>query len=735
MKAIARRYRSLVSLAMLLVATVPIIFTGCGGGMILPADSLQHGSGPVILSMTPASGPQAGGTKVIINGSNFTSSTQQGPPTITFGGVQATHVSVVSPTQVVVMTPSHPAGPVPVEVTNSSGESTSSTGDFTYTATSLAINSVTPNSGPTTGGTTVTVAGTGFAGGAAVSFGGTAASGVSVVSATRITAIAPAHAAGAVTLGVVNPDGSHGSLAGAFTYSTSPSVTVSSVTPNSGPTTGGTTVTVVGSGFANGAAVSFGGTAASGVSVVSATQITATAPAHAAGAVTLAVVNPDSSQGSLADAFTYSTSPSVTVSSLTPNSGPTTGGTTVLIGGSGFASGAAVSFGGSAGTAVSVLSATQIRATSPAHAAAAVTVTVANPDGSQGSLAGGFTFTTSSKVTVSGATPNSGPTTGGTTVTVTGSGFVSGATVSFGGTAGTGVSVLSATQVKATSPAHAAGAVSIAVTNPDGSQGSLASAFTYSSSSTVQVSSVTPNSGPTSGGTSVTVAGSGFASGAAVSFGGTAGTGISVLSATQVKATVPAHAAGAVTVTVANPDGSQGSLAAGFTYGSSNLTIAGVSPISGAAAGGTQVTLTGTNFLSGASVTFGGLAATSITVSNSTTILATTPAHSSGSVAVTVTNTDGTSTTLNAGYAFHSVDLNWSAPSSSSVTISGYNVYRAQASSGPFVNLNGSSPVTGTSYSDDTVEGGTTYYYEVKSVDSNGVESPPAGPVQVATSP
>jgi hypothetical protein len=264
----------------------------------------------------------------------------------------------------------------------------------------------------------------------------------------------------------------------------------------------------------------------------------------------------------------------------------------------------------------------------------------------------------------------------------------------------------------------------------------LPSGFTYSASSTaVKVSSVTPNSGSTDGGTSVIVTGSGFASGATVSFGGVAGSGPSVLSATQVKATVPAHAAGAVAVTVVNPDGSQGSLAAGFTYGSTNLTIGSVSPISGPAAGGTKVTLTGTNFQSGASVTFGGLAASSITVSNSTTIVATTPAHSSGSVAVTVTNTDGTTTTLNTGYAFHSVDLNWSAPSSSSVTVSGYNVYRASASSGPFTVLNGTSPVSGTSYDDTTVQGSTTYYYEVKSVDSSGVESAPAGPVQVTTSP
>jgi fibronectin type 3 domain-containing protein len=79
--------------------------------------------------------------------------------------------------------------------------------------------------------------------------------------------------------------------------------------------------------------------------------------------------------------------------------------------------------------------------------------------------------------------------------------------------------------------------------------------------------------------------------------------------------------------------------------------------------------------------------------------------------------------------------LLWSAPSTSPVTIAGYNVYRGNTSAGPFAVLNGSSPLATTSFEDATVEGGTTYYYEVKSVDTNGVESPPAGPVPATTTP
>jgi IPT/TIG domain len=56
-------------------------------------------------------------------------------------------------------------------------------------------------------------------------------------------------------------------------------------------------------------------------------------------------------------------------------------------------------------------------------------------------------------------------------------------------------------------------------------------------------------------------------------------------------------------------------------------TITSIDPTSGAVAGGTSVTITGTNFVSGATVTFGGVAATDVVVVNSTTITCTAPAQ------------------------------------------------------------------------------------------------------------
>jgi hypothetical protein len=68
----------------------------------------------------------------------------------------------------------------------------------------------------------------------------------------------------------------------------------------------------------------------------------------------------------------------------------------------------------------------------------------------------------------------------------------------------------------------------------------------------------------------------------------------------------------------------------------------------------------------------------------------------------------------------HSVDLSWD-PSPSSVV--GYNIYRGTASGGPYPLKLTSSPQPGTSFSDNTVLSGTTYYYVATSVDTNSVES------------
>ena len=107
-----------------------------------------------------------------------------------------------------------------------------------------------------------------------------------------------------------------------------------------------------------------------------------------------------------------------------------------------------------------------------------------------------------------------------------------------------------------------------------------------------------------------------------------------------------------MTVTVTNPGGQSGSLTSGFTYVAAGPTVSSVSPANGPVAGGTSVTITGTSFASGATVTFGAAAATNVAVVNSTTITAVTPAGNGGAVTVTVTNPGGQSGSLSNAFDY-----------------------------------------------------------------------------------
>jgi hypothetical protein len=80
--------------------------------------------------------------------------------------------------------------------------------------------------------------------------------------------------------------------------SSNPAPKVSAISPNSGTASGGTAVTVTGTGFQSGALVTIGGTAATSVTVVSSTSISAKTPAHAAGAADVVVKNTDNQAGS-----------------------------------------------------------------------------------------------------------------------------------------------------------------------------------------------------------------------------------------------------------------------------------------------------------------------------------------------------------------------------------------------------------------------------------------------------
>ena len=647
--------------------------------------------------------------------------------------------------------------------------------------TAPTIGAISPSSGPIAGGTAVTVTGKNFAAGATVSLGGTAATGVIVVNSTTIMATTAAHTAGAVNVVVTNADAQSGTLPNSFTYvSPNPAPSVTAITPTSGTTGGGTAVSITGMGFLAGAAVSLGGTAATGVTVVNSTTITATTPAHSVGTVNVAVTNTDGKSGSLPNSYTYTTSGGggsiafVQVKAATPSApsasvavtyplAQTAGNLNIVAVGWNDTTSTVSTISDSRGNiytlAIGPTSGTGLRqsiyyAKNIAGGSNTVTVTfnqagtfvdvraleysgldTANPLDQAAGAAGtgtlansGAQTTTSANELIFGAgmirthftgagsgfisriitnpdadiaedqtvsstgtynatapatsanwvmqmatfrasgqgsgnpapmvatiTPTSGTTAGGTAVTITGTGFLAGATVSLGGTAATGVTVVDSTTITATTAAHAAGAVNVVVTNTDAQSGTLSNGYTYTSSNPAPtVTSISPTSGTTAGGTAVSITGTGFLAGATVSLGGTAATGVTVVNSTTITATTAARAAGVVNVVVTNTDAKSDTLPNGYTYITSNPapTVTSISPTSGTTAGGTAVSITGIGFMAGATVSLGGTAATGVTVVNSTTITATTPAHAAGAVNVVVTNTDAQSGTLPNSYTY-----------------------------------------------------------------------------------
>ncbi|MBI3652031.1 MAG: IPT/TIG domain-containing protein [Acidobacteria bacterium] len=633
-------------------------------------------SPPTVTSILPATGSTYGGTAVTINGTGFTNGA-----TVSFDGIPATNVSVLSSTSISATTPAHAVGAADVIVTNSDGGRGVLSSGFTFTGATTAappmVNLISPESGTPSGGTSVTISGVGFVPGATVTIGGEQAMDVVVAnSGYTITATSPAHVEGRVDITVTNPDLQSATRASSFQYvAPPPPPTITAITPNNGLTTGGTLVTLSGTDFNYGATVQIGGTLATTITVINPTTITARTPSHSAGAMDVAVTNYQGPTVTLTGGFTY-TPPSATaptLSSVTPNSGSTVGGTSVTLAGSNFVGGATVTFGGVAATGVTVNSATSITATTPAHAAGAVNVTVTNPDSQSATLTNGFTFVS--------------PSTASDVVL-----YAAEAAVKVGN-----FSVVS-------DPTAAGGA---SIYNPDAGAPKLANALAsptsyfemtfnaeantayrlwvrakadnnspYNDSFFVQFSDSVDTANAATyriGTTNATTVNLEDCSGCGLSGWGWQdnGWGVGVFgpliyfqnAGTHTLRLQPREDGFSIDQILLSPQTYLNSAPGALKNDTTILaktgappapapTVSAVSPNSDVSTGGTSVTISGTNFGTGASVTFGGTAASNINVANSTTITATTPAHAAGVVNVVVTNPDNQSATLTNGFTY-----------------------------------------------------------------------------------
>ncbi|MCC7362781.1 MAG: IPT/TIG domain-containing protein [Dehalococcoidia bacterium] len=290
-------------------------------------------------------------------------------------------------------------------------------------------------------------------------------------------------------------------------------------------------------------------------------------------------------------------------------------------------------------------------------------------------------------VTVTGLVPASGPPAGGNPVVITGTGFEFSCSVTFGGVTASRLSgsTVSSTQMTYVAPEHNIGTVDVVVTcgvvsSPD----SAADNYTYTAGPTI--TSLTPSSGPGTGNTSVTITGTNFVNVTDVNFGSVDAIDYVVTSSTTISAIAPPGAAGVVRVSVTSTGGTSPDTSADdYTYTSTGSipVITSISPSSTPInTSGTSVTITGTNLLGATSVTFGGVAGTIQSVSN-TQIVVTAPSRATtGTVEVVVTVPSvGSNTTTGSQN-----DFTYGTPPGSTQTVTLYVRWTLLAWQGPTMN-------------------------------------------------
>jgi hypothetical protein len=371
-------------------------------------------------------------------------------------------------------------------------------------------------------------------------------------------------------------------------------------------------ITITGSGFGDGATVTFDGLAATDIVVHDQTRITCVPPDHPDGFADVVVTNLDGTTGELADTFVYTT---LTVN---PAAGPRGGGETLTL---------TISDGG---TGIAWFPAGHDLAVYVNNRFRALGVDLGDPDlnlnpASEGGLP--YTRISNNELTCETASepcgptdvfvvdldlvgtdepnilfylplgyrnlldaptltdilPTSGATRGGTHVVL--SGTFSCVTCDGGGEVGIAVGGVPLTSVGCAADTlsgitgvHVAGVVDVVVTNPDGQTVTLPGAYTYVDAPTV--TSIVPDHGPDAGGTAVTITGTGFQAGATVMATGLVTPDSSqapltaladafdvvVVNSATITATMSASVPGLYDVVVTNPDGQRGTLERGYSY-------------------------------------------------------------------------------------------------------------------------------------------------------------------------
>lgn len=529
---------------------------------------------PVISSVTPNEGELKGGYTVKVLGANFESTAK-----LYFNDTLASFTFYSSGELRAKVPASQTPGEVDVKVVNSDDQEAVAPAAFKYLAPPPApaptITSVTPNEGYLEGGYNIQVKGENYSNSSIIYIDNQPVTTVFYTSRELRAKVPASPDAKVVDIKVVNQDGQFAVAAGAFSYIAPPpppAPTITSLSPDSGITTGGYNIFVNGTNFSSGTKVYFNDTAVGSIFYTT-EQMKVTVPASATtGPVTVKVVNSDGQEAVLPDGFTYVLPPAPSITQITPNNGDMAGGYTIVIKGANFNS-TSIVYMDNVAVSTTYYTSTEVRAKVPkVTQPGPVDVQVINADGQQGLVAGGFTYNSPPPPpapVINTISPNTGKMAGGYYISIKGSNFSSSTKVWIDNTEVQTV-YYSSTEVRGRVPAtNVSGPVNVKVVNSDGQFVEVVGGFTYDAppeKPAPSITSVTPNTGPLSGGSLISIKGANFESATKVYINGVSVQTI-YYSSGEVRARVPASTvAGSVEIRVENSDGKFVVLAGGYTY-------------------------------------------------------------------------------------------------------------------------------------------------------------------------
>jgi hypothetical protein len=467
----------------------------------------------------------------------------------------------------------------------------------------LTVTNVEPFEGDVLGDDQVQLTGTGFVGEMIVLFGGLVAPDVFILTPELAVVRTPAHPMGTVDIRVFTPDPLLGEpyvleehiLEAGFAYTSA--LIVSEIEPSSGSLHGGDLATVTGVGFTSDAKFYVGGHEAIEQNLIDSNTLVGIIPAGSFGPADVAVTA-DGLSANLSDAYFYDQPPEL--EALSPLTGPAVGGSLVTLLGAGLSLEMDVAFGDELVAPLDVdTGGSWLEVLSPAGPPGAlVSVSVSSAVGSF-ELEDAWNWQDTAAdpylLSCSHALPKSGPTLGGGALSISCTGLHYGATVSIGGVEAETLSVdVIAELVVVKIPPGEAGAATLGVESPFATV-TLDAPYYYVAPSPLTITSISPELGPKTGGTSVTLSGTGFETGMSIRIGALPALSLTVLDGETAEVVTPAGSPGSAHVQAETQEHAA-TLEDAFTYTSEQLALSLISPPTAAQCGGTYLVVTGDGF-------------------------------------------------------------------------------------------------------------------------------------------